>query len=165
MDTETQYSIEYPGILQEILEGKWGEKRSCGVNSAEPLATQKECILEAMPLMVEIIKGHRAKAALILQNVWCYREAAHIRFKTTVCWKDKSPKRHVGLFTKFGQKVKLCGWQYHKLHMLHWTQPNSFLLLIVLLKLVKLRILVMFSWCDTCRKWATSLTVQHSDIL
>lgn len=36
MDTETQYSIliEYPGVLQEILEGKWGEKRSCGVSRA-----------------------------------------------------------------------------------------------------------------------------------
>lgn len=41
--------------------------------------------MEAMLLMVEILKGHRAKAALILQNVWLYREAAHIQFKTRVC--------------------------------------------------------------------------------
>lgn len=55
------------------------------MESAEPLATQKEYIMEAMLLLVEIIKGHRAKAALILQNVWYYREAPHIQFKTMVC--------------------------------------------------------------------------------
>lgn len=54
------------------------------MNSAEPLATQKEYITEAPLLMGEIRKGHRAKATLILQNGWRYREAAHIRFKTTV---------------------------------------------------------------------------------
>lgn len=42
------------------------------------MATQKKYVMEIMLLMVHIIKGHTAKAALILQKVWYYREAACI---------------------------------------------------------------------------------------
>ena len=52
------FLFKYSSILQELLKGKSGEKRSRGVNSAEPLATQKDNMMEATLLMAEIIKGH-----------------------------------------------------------------------------------------------------------
>lgn len=116
-----QYSTVANSVSNILVFSRRIYRTHSGLNSVEPLATQKQYIMEIMLLMVQIIKGHTVNAALILKKVWCYREAASIRFQTTVCWKDKSPKRHVGLFTKFSQKVEPQtegGCRHHKVHRL-----------------------------------------------
>lgn len=85
-----QYSTVANSVSNILVFSRRIYRTRSGLNSVEPLATQKQYITEIMLLMVQIIKGHTVNAALILKKVWCYREAASIRFQTTESWKDKS---------------------------------------------------------------------------